>query len=138
MLEPTYLVEPTKPEDSLPVYGGDRPIAIIEDDRGVLESLRFMLEAAGYRVAAYEGAAAFTRDDKGQALGLILDQHMPQKTGLELARDLRARGDARPILLITAAPSPSICARARELGIERVLEKPLAEDELFEFIENLR
>jgi len=136
--EAVYLASIAMFGDSSPLPGGDRPIAIVEDDPGVLESLSFMLQTAGYEVATYNGAATFLRDDQGQALGLIIDQHMPQMTGLELAQELRTRGDARPILLITAAPSPSIHALANELGIERVLEKPLADADLFEFIENLR
>jgi len=138
MAERMYLASTAAPGDNSPVSGDDRPIAIIEDDSGVLESLRFVLEAAGYKVATYDSAAAFLRDDHGLALGLIVDQHMPEKTGLELAHDLRSRGDSRPFLLITAAPSPSIHARAKELGVERVLEKPLANDDLFEFIEKLQ
>jgi CheY-like chemotaxis protein len=51
---------------------------------------------------------------------LILDHHIPNMTGLELARRLRADGAVVPILLITGSPSPTIAA---ELGIE-VLDKP--------------
>jgi two-component system, LuxR family, response regulator FixJ len=138
MPEAIYLASTAMSGASSPVPGGDRPIAIVEDDAGVLESLGFMLQAAGYEVATYNGAAAFLRDDQGEALGLIVDQHMPEMTGLELAQELRTRGDVRRVLLITAAPTPSIHARAKELGIERVLEKPLSDDDLFEFIENLR
>ncbi len=117
---------------------GDRPIAIVEDDPGVLESLRFMLDAAGYAVATYDSATSFLRGDQGQARCLIIDHHMPQKTGLELVEELRGQGDARPVLLITAAPSAGIYANAETLGIERVLEKPLADDDLFDFIERAR
>jgi two-component system, LuxR family, response regulator FixJ len=119
------------------VQQSDRPVAIVEDDPAVLDSLSFMLEAAGYKVATYSSVSAFLWDDRGQAVGLIIDQHMPRKTGLELAQELRARGDGRPILLITAAPNRSIYFRARELGIEGVLEKPLVEADIFEFIEKL-
>ena len=114
---------------------GHRPIAIVEDDPGVLESLRFLLEAAGYAVATYGSAHAFLRDDDGQARCLIVDHHMPQTTGLELVEELRRQGDFRAVLLITAASSPGIYAGAKALGIERVLEKPLADGDLFDFIE---
>jgi FixJ family two-component response regulator len=65
---------------------------------------------------------------------LILDHHMPHMTGLELAARLRGDGSRIPILLITAAPSPAMCARADELGI-RILEKPLDEEGLLDFVQ---
>ena len=49
---------------------------------------------------------------------LILDHHMPNMTGLKLDGRLRANGALIPILLITGSPSPTITARAVELGIK--------------------
>ena len=109
-------------------------VAIVDDDPGVLNSLKFLLEAAGYAVAAHTSAAAFLQNRGMRPCCLILDQHMPTITGLGLAARLRAEGADIPILLITAQPSPTIVARAREVGIEMVLEKPLAEDDLLNFV----
>ena len=53
---------------------------------------------------------------------------MPNMTGLELARRLRADGAVIPILLITGSPSPTIAASAAELDIE-VLDKPPGEED---------
>ena len=47
---------------------------------------------------------------------LILDHHMPEMTGLELAERMRADGTGIPILLITGSPSPAIVARAAEVA----------------------
>ena len=65
---------------------------------------------------------------------LILDQHMPLVSGLDLAARLRTEGVGIPILLISGALSPGIVARAAQLGIERVLPKPPAEDDLLGFV----
>ena len=62
---------------------------------------------------------------------------MPEMTGLELVERLRADGSGIPILLITGSPSPAIATRAAELGI-RVLEKPLTEDDMLDFINATR
>ena len=43
-------------------------------------------------------------------------------------------GASIPILLITGSPSPSIVARAAELGIDKVLEKPATEKDLLDFV----
>lgn len=110
-------------------------MAVIDDDPAVLESVCFLLEIAGYRVAAYASAGAFLADDVTHPRCLILDQNMPQMTGLELAGKLRDTGATIPILLITGSPSPAIAARAAQLGVEKVLEKPPEEDELLGFVD---
>ncbi|HTW28940.1 MAG TPA: response regulator [Acetobacteraceae bacterium] len=110
-------------------------VAIVDDDSGVLDSLRFLLETAGYAVATYDSAASFLGDGGAGPACLILDHHMPQMSGLELAARLRSGGWATPVLLITGSSSPAIAARAVELGIERVLEKPPLEADLLAFVE---
>jgi two-component system, LuxR family, response regulator FixJ len=111
-----------------------RAVAIIDDDPAVLDSLKFVLEIAGHTVATYPSAAAFVADRATKHACLILDHHMPHMTGLELAARLRTAGAALPVLLITGSPSPAIVARAADLGIERVLEKPPDEDRLLDFV----
>jgi two-component system, LuxR family, response regulator FixJ len=110
-------------------------VAVVDDDPAVLDSMKFLLEVAGHRVAIYASAAAFLEDCATRPACLILDQHMPQMTGLELAARLRINGTCIPVLLITGSPSPAIVARAAQLGIEKVLEKPPIEDDLLNFVD---
>ncbi len=114
---------------------GHHNVVIVDDDPAVLHALKFLLELAGYVVGTYSSAMAFLSDSVARPACLILDQHMPQMTGLELATRLRETGVVIPILLITGAPSPTIVARATQLGIERVLEKPPVENDLVSFVE---
>jgi FixJ family two-component response regulator len=109
-------------------------VAVVDDDDAVRDSLKLLIEVAGYSVGAYESATAFLEDRAVRPVCLILDQHMPRMTGLELAAHLRAEGRDIPILLVTGAPSPAIVARAAQLGIVRVVEKPPVEDDLMSFI----
>jgi FixJ family two-component response regulator len=110
-------------------------VAVVDDDPAVLNSLKFLLELTGHRVDAYASALAFLEDYVSRPACMILDQHMAQMTGLELVAHLRTEGRHIPILLITGAASPTIIARAAELGVEKVLDKPPSEDELLSFIE---
>jgi two-component system response regulator FixJ len=112
---------------------GSRIVAVVDDDIDVLDSLKFLLETAGYAVSAYPSATAFL-DDRTRPACLIVDQHMPGMTGLELIARLRRDAAEVPALLITAAPGPPIAARASELGVT-VLEKPPAEQDLLAFID---
>jgi two-component system response regulator FixJ len=109
-------------------------VAVVDDDPAVLESFRFILELAGYAVQTYPSAMAYLASKATAPSCLILDQHMPAMTGLELAKALRINGSQVPVLLITAAPTKAISERAIEIGIVRVLEKPPAEDELIRFV----
>jgi FixJ family two-component response regulator len=113
-------------------------VALVDDDAAVRDSMRFLLEIAGHSLQDYASAAEFLAGcEIAKLRGLILDHHMPSMTGLELAAQLREQGYRFPILLITGSPSPAIVARAAELGIERVLEKPPSEEELLGFVEHL-
>lgn len=113
-------------------------IAVVDDDDAVRESLTFLLTIAGHQVMDFGSAEEFLQcGELDQVLGLILDYHMPRISGLELAARLRAAGWQLPILLITGVPSPAIVARAEELGIEKVLEKPPAEPDIMAFIDGL-
>ena len=115
-----------------------RRVAIVDDDDAVRNSLRFLLEVAGHLVETFASAADFLTAELQHFGCLILDHHMPHMTGLELAERLRADGARIPILLITGSPSPAIVARAAELGIERVLEKPLGDQDILDFINATR
>jgi CheY-like chemotaxis protein len=114
---------------------GRGKIAVIDDDAAVRDSLRLLLEIVGYPVETFDSAAEFLGADLQDFPCLIADNHMPYMTGLELAERLRADGASIPILLMTGSPTPAILARAAEVGIDRVLEKPTSDDDLIEFID---
>jgi len=115
---------------------GTRVVAVIDDDDAVRESLRFLLEIVGFDVATYGSAGQFLAEANPDDLAcLLVDQHMPELSGLQLVTRLRHEGYALPIALITGSPSADLIRRARELGVSTVLEKPLADDVLLEFVE---
>jgi two-component system response regulator FixJ len=107
--------------------------AVIDDDPAVLDSLCFLLEIAGHRTRGYASAAAFLADGDARPACIILDQHMPHMTGLELLARLRAAGVATRVMLVTGSSTPAIRARAAALGVVKVLEKPPDEAELLAF-----
>ena len=115
--------------------GSHRVIAVVDDDDAVRDSLRFLLEIAGYDVATYGSAAQFLRDaPMDKLVCLVLDQHMPDQTGLQLVARLRNDGVDLPVALITGSPSADLIRQARQLDVAKVLEKPLDDDVLLEFL----
>jgi two-component system, LuxR family, response regulator FixJ len=109
-------------------------IGVVDNDDDVRASIQFLLEVAGHAVETFASAGDLLNAEPRRFACLVLDHHMPRMTGLELAERLRADGVAIPILLITGIPSPMIIARAAELGIDRVLEKPFDEEDLLGFV----
>jgi DNA-binding NarL/FixJ family response regulator len=85
-----------------------RPVGIgRRRDDAVRDSLQFLLETAGFSVATYNSAAQFLNEaSPGHLACLLVDQHMPDVTGLQLVTRLRGQGVDFPIALITGSPSP--------------------------------
>lgn len=110
-------------------------VAVIDDDLAVRDSLKFLLEVTNHKVVAYSSAAAFLADGPAHPACIIVDQHMPGMTGLELASQMRAERIRTPILLMTGALSCEIIARAMQVGVEKVLDKPPTEDDLLRFVD---
>jgi FixJ family two-component response regulator len=110
-------------------------VAVVDDDAAVCDSLRFLLEIAGYEVTTYASGAEFLQDaEPGELVCVITDQHMPDLTGLQMIARLRAREVSLPVALITGSVSGDLVCRAQELNVALVLEKPLDDDRLIEFV----
>lgn len=114
-------------------------VAVVDDDAAVLESACFLLEVVGYAVEPFASARAFLDDDAADRVDcLILDHHMPDLTGLDLAQQLRAAGSSLPIMLISGAMTPEIVSRAANLGLQKVVEKPVSDEAMMCFVERVR
>jgi two-component system response regulator FixJ len=113
-------------------------VAIVDDDEAVRHSLRLLLEVIGHKVETFASVADFLKAELEKLLCLIVDHHMPGMTGLDLAERLRTDGNTVPIMLTTGLPSRAIYARAAEVGVDEVLEKPLDETLLLAFIDTAK
>ena len=102
-----------------------RSVAVVDDDEAVCDSTRFLLEIYGFAVRTYRNSAAFLKDDP-EVECIVVDYHMPGLSGLELAAELRARGSQVPVIMITATADAAVERRAAEVGVTRILRKPLA------------
>jgi two-component system, LuxR family, response regulator FixJ len=111
-----------------------RVVGIVDDDVDVRDSLKFLLESANYAVVTFASAAQLLAWETQRLVCLILDHHMPQMTGLQLAEKLRADGVGVPIMLITGSLASELPSQASALGIRWVREKPISERDLLDFI----
>jgi len=110
-------------------------IFIVDDDEAVADSLKSLLEGFGFHVRSYNSGADFLGDRRHRTAGcLILDQHMPGLSGLDVAACLQREGARAPIILISGRFDTNIKQRAASLGVTTVLEKPFAADQLVKLI----
>jgi FixJ family two-component response regulator len=100
-------------------------IAIVDDDPAVCNSLKFSLEMEGFSVMVfYSGAEFGAASDLGDCACLVIDQTLPDTSGMQLIESLRARHVDIPAILIVGHPHARLAAQAAVAGIP-VVEKPL-------------
>jgi FixJ family two-component response regulator len=110
-------------------------VAVIDDDDEVRDVLRMLLETAGHTVDTYKSGAQFLAEARlDEILCLVLDQCMPDMTGIELISALNETRVTIPTLLITGAHDTDVARQAESLGAMTVLEKPLPCEALLRFV----
>jgi two-component system response regulator FixJ len=110
-------------------------IHIVDDDAGVRDALRVLLETAGFTVRTHDDAAAFLAV-AGTATGCVLtDVRMPGIDGLELQVRLARQRVKLPVIVMTGQGDIPIAVRAMQAGAVDFLEKPVAEQRLLSAIE---
>lgn len=109
-----------------------RPIILVlDDDVPVLSSLQFLLETHDFAVRTFRsGAAMLDWVTFHPSDCIVVDYKMPELDGLQVAAQLRARGIATPVILVTGFPDDAIYLKAAAAGIQHVLLKPDLEDSL--------
>ena len=111
-------------------------VYVVDDDEALRDSLRWLLESAGYRAATYSTAERFlTAYRPGFASCLVLDVRMPGLTGLELQQELNRRGKSLPIIFITGHGDVPMAVTAVKNGAYHFLEKPFKDAQLLKVIE---
>lgn len=102
-------------------------VLVVDDDPSVLATYRRLLGRCGYRTV--------TQDDPLRVLAeaqpavdadlLLLDYKMPGMDGLSLLAQLRRRECRARCILVSAYLNDEVRHRAKTLGVDRVLEKPV-------------
>jgi two-component system, OmpR family, response regulator ChvI len=107
-------------------------IALVDDDRNIVTSLRMLLETEGYKIQAYtDGASALdglTADPPDMA---ILDIKMPRMDGMELLRRLRQRSEM-PVIFLTSKEDEIDELFGLKMGADDFIRKPFSQRLLVE------
>ena len=112
-----------------------KPICIVDDDESVTDSLQALLETFGFKVQSYSSGSEFLADERHcAACCLLIDQHMPGTSGLDVIDNLRKRGIQLPTILISGRLDASTRERATRLGVRELLDKPVPASRLIQAI----
>jgi DNA-binding response OmpR family regulator len=109
---------------------GER-ILVVEDERAVARGLAYALEREGYTVLLAEtGAAALAQAREESPALILLDVRLPDTSGFDICRTLRAEGRRLPILMLTARDEEVDKVLGLELGADDYIVKPYSLREL--------
>jgi two-component system response regulator FixJ len=108
-------------------------VALIDDDRAVLDSLSLYLQRETFDVACFLSAEDFLAAS-GPFDCIVSDVRMPGLSGLDLVQRLAAGGQPAPLILITGHGDVEMAVKAIKLGAFDFLEKPFDERRLAEAI----
>lgn len=106
-------------------------IILVEDNASLAEGITYRLQDAGHAVDVLndgQQAVDFLRDEASDLV--ILDINLPGLDGLQVLRAMRDRGDARPVLLLTARSDTVDRVRGLDAGADDYLIKPFEMVEL--------
>src|SRR5687767_15326924 len=107
-------------------------LLIVEDDTRLAELLARSLREAAYAVdVAVDAEAGSYQAAVNDYDALILDVGLPGRSGLDLCRELRARGSRVPVLMLTARDAVRDRVGGLDSGADDYLTKPFEFEELF-------
>jgi DNA-binding response OmpR family regulator len=108
-----------------------RRILIVEDQKTLAASLRRGLQEEGFEAtSAHSGEEGYYLATTNPPDALVLDVMLPGRDGFQVLRDLRARGFAGPVLILTSRDSVEDRVRGLDGGADDYLVKPFAFAEL--------
>jgi two-component system OmpR family response regulator len=113
-------------------------ILVVEDDRTVGQYVLRGLQEQGFQAdLVADGNEALTTASSGTHDLIILDLRLPGMSGYEVLRTLRDRGNATPILVLTAQDAVDFKVQALRAGADDYVTKPFAFEELLARVEAL-
>lgn len=111
---------------------GKPSVLIVEDESALCTLLRYNLEREGYRVfEARNGDEALVVAAESSPDLIVLDWMLPELSGIEVCRRLRARGESRnvPIIMLTARGEETDRIRGLDTGADDYIVKPFSMSE---------
>ena len=106
----------------------DDYVYVVDDDADIRDSMRLLLEVAGFKVRCFTSARHFLADDHPKHGCLIADVRMPDMSGLDLQVEVTRRHIGLPVIIITGHGDVPLAVQAMKAGAIDFLEKPFDDD----------
>jgi DNA-binding NtrC family response regulator len=106
-------------------------VLVVDDESGILDTLRILLRNEGFEVATAQGGKAGLEQIRAGTHDIILsDVRMPQVSGLDILNAAREQDPMTPVILMTAQASLQSAISAVNSGAFYYIQKPFSNDEL--------
>ena len=116
-------------------HAEDAVVYVVDDDRGVREGTRNLIESVGLRVQTFASAQEFLAAQRSEEPGcLVLDVRLPGLSGLELQKELGKTGDPLPIVFVTGHGDIPMTVQAMKAGAIEFLTKPYRDQQLLDAV----
>ena len=108
-----------------------KTVLIVEDERAIIEIVKFNLQREGYEtMEAMDGEAGLQLARSGDPDLILLDVMLPKMNGFDVCRTLRDEGSAVPVIMLTAREEESDKVFGLEAGADDYITKPFSMREL--------
>ena len=111
-------------------------VFIIDDDRGMRQSIQDLVESVGLRAESFATGEEFLKQKRSNGPScLVLDVRLPQMSGLDFQRRLAETGIQIPIIFVTAHGDVPMSVKALKSGAVEFLMKPFRDQDLLDAIQ---
>jgi len=116
-----------------------KSVLIVDDEKLLVRTLSNALKEAGYRIAVAGSAEQADKHVFGDPPFdlILLDNRLPNESGMEVVKRVRDRAVRSKVILMTAYETPEVKAEAKRLKVERYMKKPFDLTALLEEIHSL-
>jgi len=114
-----------------------KSIIIIDDEKEICESIKFILEYEGYNVdSSTSPLEGINKISSGSFSSLLLDIQMPEMSGFEVLKRVKEINPNLSVIIISAHGSVENAIKATKLGAFDFIEKPIDRDKLLISVRN--
>src|SRR4029079_14398119 len=111
-------------------------IFVVDDDPAVRDTLSMVMKAAGYEVICFaDGAALLSVARNRTPAAILLDVHIPGKSGLDILKELQGEDYPAPIFMISGQGDISMAVSAIKSGALDFIEKPFRGSEIVSWLD---
>jgi FixJ family two-component response regulator len=112
-------------------------VFVVDDDPSVREAIDSLIRSVGLCLETFSCAKEFLRRERpGGPVCLVLDVRLPDRSGLQVQRELLARDCALPIIFITGHGDIPMSVQAMKAGAFEFLTKPFRDQDLLEAVQH--